>query len=71
MIILRDICGCMYPHPSGYRVRELLEDVHRPRADMTVCAVELLEVPGKTFTMVQYSGPDAQKVRYLPIFPVL
>ncbi|KAK1217451.1 hypothetical protein PQX77_019888 [Marasmius sp. AFHP31] len=33
----------------------------RPRADKTIHAVELVDRPGRVFTMVEYRGPDARK----------
>ncbi|KAK1235180.1 hypothetical protein PQX77_001602, partial [Marasmius sp. AFHP31] len=36
-------------------------EVGRPRADRTIHAAELVDRPGKIFTVVEYTGPEAKK----------
>ncbi|KAK1223237.1 hypothetical protein PQX77_013888 [Marasmius sp. AFHP31] len=33
----------------------------QPRADKTIHAAELVDIPGRMFTVVEYTGPDARK----------
>ena len=61
MVVLKDICGYMYPRRWDKGDRELWEAA-QPRADRTVCSVRKVGVVGETFTMVQYNGPDAREV---------
>ncbi|KAK1223950.1 hypothetical protein PQX77_013158 [Marasmius sp. AFHP31] len=35
----------------------------RPRADRTIHAAELVDRPGKVFTVIEYTGPEAKKVQ--------
>ena len=64
MVVWRDIGGYMYPRrrEEDDKLSWVLKE--RTRADTIICVAGLLEVPGATFTVVQYTGPNARKVHW-------
>ncbi|KAJ8089127.1 hypothetical protein PM082_014375 [Marasmius tenuissimus] len=53
--------GCYrYPREWDYRAREGWME-GRARADRVIYAAEIVDRPGRVFTMVQYRGPEAKK----------
>ncbi|KAJ8079166.1 hypothetical protein PM082_021666 [Marasmius tenuissimus] len=60
---LRNIGINQYPRSwdDGDRRRFLICEEDRVRADRQICAAELVDRPGRVFTVVEYRGPDAKK----------
>ncbi|KAK1225145.1 hypothetical protein PQX77_011927 [Marasmius sp. AFHP31] len=61
---LRDVGSSAYPRRWDDGDRWEWEE-EKPRSDKTICTARVLEQPGMVFTMLQYSGPDAHRVRLL------
>ncbi|KAL0568357.1 hypothetical protein V5O48_013632 [Marasmius crinis-equi] len=49
-----------YPRPGDVGERWWREE-GKPRADRTICAAQVTGVEGRAFTMISYTGPEAQE----------